>query len=573
MANMKYEFTEEDVKEWFSQFGVVDSVRIVTDKDGKSRGFGFVEMATDEGTEAVKTFTTAMNHNVTMMGWKNVNLKIHDEKRNKNKYQNSNNGYGPGNHNSNRNMNYNNNPNMNNNNPGMGTYGTNNTAQNYTQQMPIQQYGIPGNGGGGLNNPPPPPPPVMQQQPYMQQPQQQGMYNQQQGMGTAAPPAYSAAPVAAPPAYSAAPVDAPPSYNANPVDAPPAYEAFDANAGSKPPSYTEQANQQPNVNAAGPPAYDSLYDYDGSNSNSGAASSKNTNVQQPQYGVPEYGARNNPSAQPPQYEETSSALNGQSSMPQQQQQPPSYSLPTTNVAVPTAVPTYNSATTNPTVQGAMTQPQLPSQQQQQPSYQAFNQQQPNMYTPAPQQQHQPPLPNMYGIPPVQQQQQNMFNPQGVPPPPPPPTNNYFLPQTQQPILNQDFGFGGGDDGTNSNKIFMKNLPLGTEVGELVEFIESKLPGNGKGRVRKANIQADKNPRVHWCFAHLEFDFPSDASYILSLNGNPTMNLKGRPISCVLYRPKHSSGNRDHFNKYGPGRGGRRGNRYGGGRDSRRDRPY
>jgi len=94
VANMKYEFTEEEVTEWFSQFGVVENVRIVTDKDGKSRGFGFVEMATPEGTEAVTTFATAMNNSVTMMGWKNVNLKIHDEKRTKqNKINNNNSSY------------------------------------------------------------------------------------------------------------------------------------------------------------------------------------------------------------------------------------------------------------------------------------------------------------------------------------------------------------------------------------------------------------------------------------------------------------------------------------------------
>jgi hypothetical protein len=47
---------EEDVRELFQHAGTLGSVRIVTDQfTGRSRGFGFVEMATrEEGVEAIK---------------------------------------------------------------------------------------------------------------------------------------------------------------------------------------------------------------------------------------------------------------------------------------------------------------------------------------------------------------------------------------------------------------------------------------------------------------------------------------------------------------------------------------
>jgi len=52
---MSYEVTEEDLKQSFEQFGQVESVAIITDKfTGKSKGFGFVEMASKaEGRSAI----------------------------------------------------------------------------------------------------------------------------------------------------------------------------------------------------------------------------------------------------------------------------------------------------------------------------------------------------------------------------------------------------------------------------------------------------------------------------------------------------------------------------------------
>ncbi|TSC60615.1 MAG: putative RNA-binding protein RbpA [Parcubacteria group bacterium LiPW_15] len=53
VGNLPYTTTEEDLKKVFSVDGmVVESATIVTDKfSGRSKGFGFVEMATPEDAE------------------------------------------------------------------------------------------------------------------------------------------------------------------------------------------------------------------------------------------------------------------------------------------------------------------------------------------------------------------------------------------------------------------------------------------------------------------------------------------------------------------------------------------
>lgn len=49
VGNLSYETTESALQEAFSKAGAVDSVVIITDKfSGRSKGFGFVEMATEE---------------------------------------------------------------------------------------------------------------------------------------------------------------------------------------------------------------------------------------------------------------------------------------------------------------------------------------------------------------------------------------------------------------------------------------------------------------------------------------------------------------------------------------------
>ncbi len=53
VGNIPFSTTEEQLRELFSQHGEVTSVEIIKDKfTERSRGFAFVEMATDEGASA-----------------------------------------------------------------------------------------------------------------------------------------------------------------------------------------------------------------------------------------------------------------------------------------------------------------------------------------------------------------------------------------------------------------------------------------------------------------------------------------------------------------------------------------
>ena len=52
IGNLAYEVTEQDLRDVFSEFGEVTSAKIINDMhSGKSKGFGFVEMASREGAE------------------------------------------------------------------------------------------------------------------------------------------------------------------------------------------------------------------------------------------------------------------------------------------------------------------------------------------------------------------------------------------------------------------------------------------------------------------------------------------------------------------------------------------
>jgi RNA recognition motif-containing protein len=49
VGGLPYSVTEGQLEEIFSQHGTVQSARVISDKfTGRSRGFGFVEMGTDE---------------------------------------------------------------------------------------------------------------------------------------------------------------------------------------------------------------------------------------------------------------------------------------------------------------------------------------------------------------------------------------------------------------------------------------------------------------------------------------------------------------------------------------------
>ena len=55
VGNLSFNVTEEALRAEFENFGTVESCKIITDRDtGRAKGFGFVEMSTDdEAQEAI----------------------------------------------------------------------------------------------------------------------------------------------------------------------------------------------------------------------------------------------------------------------------------------------------------------------------------------------------------------------------------------------------------------------------------------------------------------------------------------------------------------------------------------
>jgi len=58
VGGLSYETTEDTLKETFSKAGTVESATIITDKmSGRSKGFGFVEMSSEEeAKKAIEMF-------------------------------------------------------------------------------------------------------------------------------------------------------------------------------------------------------------------------------------------------------------------------------------------------------------------------------------------------------------------------------------------------------------------------------------------------------------------------------------------------------------------------------------
>jgi RNA recognition motif-containing protein len=48
VSNLSFNVTEDDIRGFFSEYGEVISVKLITDREtGRSRGFGFVDMSDD----------------------------------------------------------------------------------------------------------------------------------------------------------------------------------------------------------------------------------------------------------------------------------------------------------------------------------------------------------------------------------------------------------------------------------------------------------------------------------------------------------------------------------------------
>ena len=56
VGNLSYETTDETLRTLFAEYGEIESVNLITDRyTGRSRGFAFVEMVTDEAAQEAIT--------------------------------------------------------------------------------------------------------------------------------------------------------------------------------------------------------------------------------------------------------------------------------------------------------------------------------------------------------------------------------------------------------------------------------------------------------------------------------------------------------------------------------------
>ena len=70
VGNLDYNVTEQELRETFEAYGQVDNVTILRDRDtGQPRGFGFVEMASDEEADKAIAGTNGIQ-----LGARNVNV-------------------------------------------------------------------------------------------------------------------------------------------------------------------------------------------------------------------------------------------------------------------------------------------------------------------------------------------------------------------------------------------------------------------------------------------------------------------------------------------------------------------
>jgi RNA recognition motif-containing protein len=61
VGNLHFKLVEEELREIFEEYGEVDSVKIITDREtGRSKGFGFVEMSDDtKASQAIEDLNGA----------------------------------------------------------------------------------------------------------------------------------------------------------------------------------------------------------------------------------------------------------------------------------------------------------------------------------------------------------------------------------------------------------------------------------------------------------------------------------------------------------------------------------
>ena len=87
VAGFPYALTEQALSDAFAQAGAVISAKVITDREsGRSRGFGFVEMSTDEEAQVAIQMLDQ-----TKLGGRIINVKVAEPMK---KRDNRNDGYG-----------------------------------------------------------------------------------------------------------------------------------------------------------------------------------------------------------------------------------------------------------------------------------------------------------------------------------------------------------------------------------------------------------------------------------------------------------------------------------------------
>lgn len=84
IASLPYRLEEAEIKEIFEDYGQVDSVKLITDREtGRSKGYGFVEMPNDE--QALKAIEDL---NGTEIYERNISVSKALEKKDNNRRNN-----------------------------------------------------------------------------------------------------------------------------------------------------------------------------------------------------------------------------------------------------------------------------------------------------------------------------------------------------------------------------------------------------------------------------------------------------------------------------------------------------
>ena len=81
VSNLGFQTSEDDLRKLFEQFGQVSSAKVITDRDtGRSRGFGFVEMASSTEADAAMS-----KLNGSDLEGRSISVTVAREKENRDK--------------------------------------------------------------------------------------------------------------------------------------------------------------------------------------------------------------------------------------------------------------------------------------------------------------------------------------------------------------------------------------------------------------------------------------------------------------------------------------------------------